>query len=356
MVLDKLKKRVFKEPGTAPGSVVYLGEKDADVPVSISMFCYDGTGFTEEKDVALADMNPVPGKTTWINVDGIHDTKLGREIGSRFGIHALVLEDLASPNQRPKLDIYEDYLFIVMRMPHYDGEASMRTEQVCLLLGDGWVFSFQEDPQYIFEPVRQRIRHGQGLIRKMTSDYLAYALLDTVIDHYFLVVEGLNDQIEIMEEDLIAGREEDSRLMKRINALKRIVSLTRQAIWPYRELVKALSKDELKVIHQRTRIFLADVHDHVVQITELVEICRERLQDLTNLHMTLINNRMNEVMKTLTIVGGIFIPLTFIAGVYGMNFEHMPELSAPYGYGIVMGVMGLLGGGLFFFFRRKRWF
>jgi len=349
---------MIKKPGTAPGSVVYTGTKEITEPITITVFSYTPEGYDLQENVSLDHLEDhrTSTSTTWINVDGVHDSDLVRAIGRQFGIHALVLEDLASPNQRPKLEIYEDYLFIVMKMPHYVEGERIRIEQVCLLLGDNWVFSFQEDPVDIFEPVRKRIRHGQGLIRKMGADYLAYALLDTVIDHYFMIAEAIGERIEDLELALLDDEGPGQSVMHQINDLKRMVGTLRQAIWPFRELVKGMNKDEVPLIHEKTQVFLADVSDHITQIVDLVEIARERLQDLTNLYMTKINNRMNEVMKTLTIVGGIFIPLTFIAGIYGMNFNHMPELQWTGGYYMALGVMAGTALGLVLYFRRKGWF
>jgi magnesium transporter len=349
--------KIVKAPGLPPGTVIYTGDEPAE-PVKITVWDYKPDNILVEENVSLDQLVPFKNSSTvsWINIDGVHDPEFLTKFGEIFNIHPLVLEDLANLDQRAKLEDYDRYLFAILKMPHYDGDLGFSPENVGLILGPGLVISFQEKSGDVFDPVRERIRVGKGLIRKAGSDYLAYALIDTLVDHYFVVMDQLGERIEWIEQQLIETSGAPQNLMEQINEYKKLLILLRRAIWPFRELVVDLQKEETALIEDRTRIYLRDVQDHVAQLIEFVEITRERLKDLTDLFMTKLNNRMNEIMKTLTIVGGVFIPLTFVAGVYGMNFQHMPELAWPFGYYGALGLMGAMAIGLIFFFRRKGWF
>ena len=345
-------------PGLPPGTVVYTGGPEPVGPVKITVWDYEAGHCRVEEEAALSDLPLYKDSSSlsWINVDGVHEAQVLTQIGMVFDLHPLVVEDLANLGQRAKLEDYGDYLFAILKMPHYDGDLEFYAENIGLILGPGFVISFQEKNGDVFDPLRERIRSGKGLIRKMGSDYLGYALIDVLVDNYFIVVDRMGERIESLEEELIESKGADQDLMARINDYKKLLILVRRAIWPYREMVTDLRSDGMGLITDRTKVYLRDVDDHVMHLVEFVEITRERLKDLTDLFMTKLNNRMNEIMKTLTIVGGIFIPLTFVAGIYGMNFQHMPELSWPYGYFAVLGLMAAMALGLIAFFKHKGWF
>ncbi len=344
-----------KKHGLPPGSLVFMGEAKTHT-VGISVFDYDGQTFEEFTPETLEAVFPLRDAPTvsWINVNGVHDVELVRRLGEHFGIHPLVLEDIVSLGQRPKLEQYEDYLYLVVKMHALDEQKrQMTTEQVSLLVGPTWVLSFQEDPGDVFDPVRHRLRGGQGRLRKRGADYLAYALLDVVVDHYFLVLEAFSEMIENLEDRVLDGPLE--AIHHQINDLRRELILLRRTIWPVRELLSVLDRSETRLIRPETRPYFRDVYDHAVQVLDVVESLRDVLGGLMDLYMSSLSNRMNEIMKFLTIIGTIFIPLTFIAGIYGMNFDFMPELHYRLAYPLVWLAMILLALGLMFYFRRKHW-
>jgi magnesium transporter len=304
----------------------------------------------------VAEVLPLRDSSTvsWIHVNGVHNTDLIRTLGEHFGIHPLVLEDIAHIEQRPKLEEYEDYLFLVLKMIYYDEDTDgLRLEHVSLILGPHCVISFQEDPGDVFDPVRERIRSARGRIRKLNVDYLAYALIDVIVDHYFVVLERFGETGEVIEDEILDEPSTDTQ--RKINDMRRQLIGMRRAVWPARELLGRLERLESPLIHEGTRPFIRDAYDHAVQVVDIVESLRDLVSGLTDLYMTAISNQMNEIMKVLTIIGTIFIPLTFVAGIYGMNFEYMPELSWQYGYFGVWIVMIVMAAVLLVFFRRREW-
>jgi magnesium transporter len=317
---------------------------------------YDA-GRMEERRLRSADEIPEYLDTetvSWIDVTGVHDVDLVARVGEILGIHPLVLEDIVNTHQRPKAEVYDRHLFVVLKMIRYDVEESrVDAEQVSLILGSHYVVTFQERPGDVFEPIRERIRTGKGRVRKSGPDYLAYALMDVVVDHYFLTLEALEDQLEDLEEALLdhPGPE----LLQTIHDLKRVMITLRKGVWPLRELALSLERSESELIAPTTRPYLRDVYDHSIQVIDTVETFRDVLSGYLDIYLTSVSNRMNEIMKVLTIMASIFIPLTFIAGMYGMNFEYMPELRWRWAYPTLWGVMAALGGGMVYLFRRKRW-
>jgi magnesium transporter len=291
---------------------------------------------------------------TWINIDGVHDSSVIEKLGRAFGLHPLIQEDIMTTSQRPKLDELETSIYVVSRMVELgeDGKEIV-TEQLSLVFGRNFVLSFQEKPGDMFDPVRDRIRHGKGRIRKLGPDYLAYALLDAVVDHYFVVLETVGERIECLEDELVADPRQET--LHAIHALKREMLFFRKSVWPLREVVAALERAESALIQPSTNIFLRDVYDHVIQVIDNVETFRDMLSGMLETYLSSVSNRMNQVMKILTIISTIFIPLTFLVGVYGMNFEHMPELKWKFGYFLVWGIMLTVGVGLVAFFKRKKW-
>jgi len=343
--------------GLPPGAVVYAGAQPTH-SVQFSVTDFDADTLDEWDASDITEVLPLRDTSTvsWIHVDGVHDTELIRALGDHFGIHPLVLEDIAHVEQRPKIEEHDDYLFLVLKMVYHDGsttEEALRMEQVTLVLGPNFVISFQEDPGDVFDPIRERIRSARGRIRKLGPDYLAYALVDVIVDHYFVVLERFAETAEVIEDEILDEPTTDTQ--RKINDVRRQLIGMRRAVWPVRELLGRLERMESSLIQESTRPFLRDAYDHAVQVVDIVESLRDLVSGLTDLYMTAISNQMNEIMKVLTIIGTIFIPLTFVAGIYGMNFEYMPELSWQYGYFGVWAVMIMMATVLLAFFRRREW-
>jgi magnesium transporter len=291
---------------------------------------------------------------TWINIDGLGDLTVLRLLGERFDLHPLALEDVLDTNQRPKVEQYKDYLFIVVKMIYLDGEDEIDGEQVSMFLGKTFLITLQEEASRdVFEPVRARIRSGKGRLRGAGADYLTYALLDAIIDHYYPVLESIGAEIDKIEDELI-----DNPLSRPVGSLhehKRTLTQIRRMVWPLRDVTNLLLHEEPGLIEQETKIYLRDCYDHSVQLMDLVESYRDVLSGLTELHISSIGLRTNEIMRVLTVITVIFIPLTFIAGVYGMNFTHMPELSKPWGYAACLLLMATVAIGQLIYFKKRHW-
>jgi magnesium transporter len=344
-----------RKKGLSPGSLIHVGERKVDQP-RITLIDYDGDHFLEKVVASVEECFPFneTSTVTWINIDGVHDAGVIEKLGRAFGLHPLIQEDIMTTSQRPKLDDLETSIYVVSRMVELSGDGKeIVTEQLSLIFGRNFVLSFQERPGDMFDPVRERIRHGKGRIRKLGPDYLAYALLDAVVDHYFVVLETVGERIETLEDELVADPRQET--LHTIHILKREMLFFRKSVWPLREVVAALERTESSLIQPSTNIFLRDVYDHVIQAIDNVETFRDMLSGMLETYLSSVSNRMNQVMKILTIISTIFIPLTFLVGVYGMNFEHMPELKWRFGYFLVWGIMIAVGGGLIYFFKRKKW-
>jgi len=341
--------------GLPPGTLVHIGEAGTG-PATISLMDY-AAGRMEERSLGSAAEIPRYLDTetvSWIDVTGVHDVELVAHVGEILGIHPLVLEDIVNTHQRPKAEVYDHHLFVVLKMIRYDAqESQVDAEQVSLILGPHYVVTFQERPGDVFEPIRERIRTGKGRIRAQGPDYLAYALLDVVVDHYFLTLEALEDQLEDLEEALLENP--GPEFLGKIHGLKRVMVTLRKGVWPLRELVLSLERSETDLIAPATRPYLRDVYDHSIHVIDTVESFRDVLAGYLDIYLTSVSNRMNEIMKVLTIIATIFIPLTFVAGVYGMNFEHMPELRWSWAYPALWGLMAAVAAVMLVFFRRKRW-
>lgn len=348
-------------PGTAPGT---LHSFDDTAPTKISGFGYDGENYAEEElktaEEALAFTKK--WETSWINIDGLGDIELLRSLGAAFSIHMLAMEDVINVHQRPKVEEYKENLFIVTRMARFTGEKRERNldiEQVSLFLGKNHILSFQEREGDVLDPVRERLRHGKGRIRGAGADYLAYAILDTIVDGYFPVLEEYGETLDDMEEIVFANPTPDT--LTQIHDMRRELLLLRRAIWPQREAVSGLTYEYQEFVREDNRAFFRDCHDHVIQLIDIAESQRERLSGLSDLYISSISYKMNEVMKVLTIIATIFIPLGFITGLYGMNFDpgaspwNMPELGSRYGYPVALSVMLAVAGGFLWYFHRKGW-
>ncbi len=356
MVVDMEKtKKGPRDVGLPPGTLVHVGEKKTE-KTKISIIDYDESQVQEAEAKSAEECFPFKDKntTTWINIFGLHEIDVIEKIGRHFELHPLVLEDILNTRQRPKIEDFEDYIFMVLKMLYFDEEEyEIMAEQVSIILGPNFVLSFQEKEGDVFNAVRERIRNGKGRIRKRGPDYLAYALLDAVVDHYFIILENLGGEIEGLEEDLLG--EPSTETMQDIHELKREMIHFRRSVWPLREIVNRFERSESPLIKDSTTPFLRDVYDHTIQAIDTIETYRDMLSGMLDLYLSSVSNRMNEVMKVLTIIATIFIPLTFIAGIYGMNFAYMPELGMRWGYPAVLTVMVLIGVTMAFYFKRKRW-
>lgn len=353
--IDKFIKRRSEKIGLPPGTPVYTGDEKEE-PIRIIVIDYDEDHFDEKEisDVEGCCELKATSSVSWINVDGIHDVELMDSFKESFGLHPLVLEDIVHTGQRPKIEDYGEYIYIVFTMLTYDEERKeIKGEQVSLILSMNYVLSFQERPGDIFDLIRERLRNAKGRIRKMGTDYLAYALVDMVVDQYFVILEKIGERIEELEESLTRNTEPET--MQEIHRLKREMIYLRKSIWPIRESISGLEKSESALINKATLKYLRDVYDHTIQIIDTVETFRDMLSGMHDTYLTNISNRMNEIMKVLTIIATIFIPMTFIAGIYGMNFKFMPELEWHGGYFVVWGVVIAIAVIMIIFFRRKKW-
>lgn len=347
------KQPLARKVGLPPGSLTFTG-RPRSAEVKMTVLDYTGDEAREKEVTAVAEMVGYRNgpSTTWININGLHNVDLIGDLGRTFGIHPLVLEDIVDTSQRPKLEDYGDYLYIVLRtFGLTDGELS--GEQVSLIVGDSFVISFQESDHDLFRPVRERINNCKGRIRREGADYLAYALIDTIVDNYFVLLEDLGERLEDLEEVLVTRAGNES--LAEIHQLKREMLFFRKALWPLREVIGALSRGETPLIQQTTLLYLRDVYDHTIQVIDTLETYRDIVAGMLDIYLSSVSNRMNQVMKVLTVISTFFMPLTFIVGLYGMNFENMPELKWEWGYPAVLALMAVITGGLIVYFRRKKW-
>ena len=352
--MSRQAKRHSRKAGLAPGTLVHVGERRAEA-TRITVLDYDEQGCRESHPADLRKCTEFRRSDTvsWINVDGVHDVELIAQAGEVFGIHPLVLEDILNTNQRSKFEDYESYAFLVVRMLTLDTQKHIAAEQVSVVFGPNFVLSFQEAPGDVFDPVRERIRNGKGRIRKMGNDYLAHCLVDAVLDGYFAIIEDLGDRVEDIEERLV--RDPDTRLLAEIYRSRRECAFLRKSARPLREMIGAFERVEGPLVREETAVYLRNLYDHTIQILDTMESLRDTVTGMLEMYLSSASNRMNEVMKVLTIIATIFIPLTFIAGVYGMNFEAMPELKWRWAYPMVWVVMATAAGAMVCYFRRKKW-
>lgn len=340
-----------------PGKLVYIGKERKETPVHVTVIDYDETNFSERKISKIEDAFPYKdtGTSTWINIDGLHRTEIIEQIGKAYDVHSLFLEDIVNTNQRPKLEEGKENIFIVFKMLEYDGQSkSVNVEQISLVLGKNYVLSFQENVGDIFDSVRTRLRNPDSRIRKYGSDYLVYALMDKVIDNYFLIMEQIGEEVENLENK--SEKIQNTKFVQQISQLKREIMILRRTIWPLREVINDLLRSEVKEIKPETLLFYRDLYDHTVQVMDAIETYRDSLTSALDVNFSLVNLKMNDVIKVLTIISTIFIPLTFIVGVYGMNFHYIPELEWHYGYFLVMLLMFAVAIGMIYYFKKKKWF
>ncbi len=376
--MQKLTKKRSKKVGLPPGSLIHIGEKKRE-DIKISILDYDETNLQEKEAKTIDECFPFKDKptVTWINIEGIHQIEILEKLGNCFGLHPLVLEDIMNTDQRPKIEDYGEYIYVVLKMLYYNppstphsplgkggqggvkggngrGSNGIIIEQISLILGQNFVISLQEGIEGdVFNLLRERIRSDKGRIRKMGADYLAYSLIDAIVDNYFIILEKLGDRIEFLEEKLVANPTQET--LHIIHNLKREMIFLRKSVWPLREVISVMQRGESSLIKESTKIYLRDVYDHTIQVIDTVETFRDMVSGMLDIYLSSISNRLNAVMKVLTIIATIFMPLTFIAGVYGMNFKYMPELEWRWGYPIILFVMFTIGILMVVYFKRKKW-
>ena len=342
--------------GLAPGTLVHVGEKKAE-KIVIRAWVYNNEKLIEKELQNVEEcqaFKDLPGMNVWINIDGLDQVGVIEKLGSYYGIHPLTLEDVLNTGQRPKMEDYESYIYTVLKMMLLDEiKEEIIIDQVSIILGPNYILSFQEREGDVFNPIRERLKNPASRLRKNGVDLLAYSLIDAVVDNYFLILEHFGDEIEELEEELIIYPLPET--LKAIQRYKRDMITLRRSIWPLRELINSLQRTESGLIKESTQLYLRDVYDHTIQVIDSIEAFRDILSSMVDVYLSSLSNRMNDIMKVLTIIATIFIPLTFIAGVYGMNFEYMPELEWRWGYPVVMLGMALIGISMFLYFKKRRW-
>ena len=343
-----------KKAGLPPGSIVPVEVRKSE-PVRFWQFEFDESGCSEHHPGSV-DFKSL-GKTTsisWVNIDGLSDARLFERIGLELGIHNLTLEDIVTIDQVPKFEDHEHYFFIVLKMIYWnDGTNDVEVEQVSLLLLRNIVISFQEKPGDVFNPVRERLRRGLGRIRKEQSDYLVYSLMDAIVDNYFTVIERIGEQVESIEDEVVEGPSHETSVT--IHVLRNKVTMLRRSIWLLRDVVNTMLRYETDLIRPQINPYIRDLYDHTIKVIETLETFRDTLTGLRDIYLASVSNRMNEIMKVLTMISTVFIPLGFLAGIYGMNFKYMPELEHRWAYPALLGFMVLLVASFLLFFKRKKW-
>ncbi len=350
------KKQVtVKQAGLSPGTMVHIGEKKQE-NIRIRLIDFDESHLKEVEVKSVEECYPYKDRdtTTWINIDGLHQIETIEKICNHYQIHPLVQEDIVHTGQRPKMERFPTFYYFVLKMLSYDDRTQeIKDEQLSLILGSNFILTLQEQSGDVFNPVRGRIRTSGTQIRKRKPDYLAYALIDTVVDYYFFILGKLDEQLDHLDEELF--RHTSKGLLKEIYKVKRKIIAVRKSVWPIRDIVGSIGREDSDLIDTTSHVYFKDMYDHVIQVVETIDTFREIAIGMLDTYMTNVSNKMNEVMKVLTIIATIFIPITFVAGVYGMNFEFMPELAWKYGYPGVWGVILAISIGMFVFFRKKKW-
>ncbi|MGM0432446.1 MAG: magnesium/cobalt transporter CorA [Spirochaetota bacterium] len=343
-----------KKIGQPPGSLVHTGTRYLDDP-TVELIAYNKSSYHRSNlELSLNDLQLDEHQVGWLNISGIHDSHLLETVGKRFSIHRLLLEDIMNAYQRPKIEFSDQHILVILKMVTLTQEGVPAYEQVSLLLGNGYLISFQERPGDVLEGIRERIARNAGQVRLMGADYLCYAVIDALVDQYFVVLEHLSDRIEDIEEEIRSAYDES--LSGSIHSLRKEVIYLRKSVQPLRDMFSALLRDGADNLDKSTFPYYRDVQDHITQIIDQLDTFRDLVSGLSDSYISSVSNRMNSVMKILTLISTIFIPLTFIAGIYGMNFAYMPELELRWGYAAVLGVMAVVFVGMVIFFKRKKWF
>lgn len=350
---SKFQKRSSKA-GLSPGSLVHIGNQYAEKS-KITLIRYNET-FFEDKEISTTKdfhIEKDKGEITWLNIDGLQDIKLFEDVGSMFGLHPLVLEDILNTNQRSKMEDYGDYIYLVIKNLYEQAGDKLLSDQISIILGKNFVLSFQERESGIFESIREKISKSKGRIRKEGADYLVHAIVDNIVDHYFIELENLEDKIENLEDDLV--KKPTQATLHDIHLFKKNLIVLGKTLWPLREAISSVERSDSPLINKTTLVYFKDIYDHTIAIIDTVETFKDMLSGMLDIYLSTISNRLNEVMKVLTIIATIFMPLTFIAGVYGMNFKYMPELEWRWGYFGVLGVMMVVALLMVRYFKKKKW-
>ncbi len=355
--MAKLTKKRSKKAGLPPGTLIHIGEKKTE-KVKITITEYNEGCFHEQEAKSIEECLPFKDKNrstvAWINMDGIHQSEILGKLGEGFGLHPLIVEDIMNTDQRPKIEDFETYSYLVLKILYFNGkDGEIVSEQVSLILGQSFVVSFQEKEVGIFQVIRDRIRSNKGRIRKLGADYLAYCLIDAIVDNYFIIMETMGEKIELLEDELV--KEPTPDILRTIYNLKRNMILLRRSVWPLREVIGGLERGESLLIQESTRIYLKDIYDHTIHIIDTLETFREMVAGMLDIYLSSINNRLNADIKVLTMIATIFMPLTFIAGIYGMNFKYMPELEWRWGYPLIMFIMSAVSIIMVYYFKKKKW-
>jgi magnesium transporter len=353
--MSRLIKKRSKKAGLPPGSLIHIGEKKEGM-AKITLLDYDEAHVLEKEVSATEECLVFKDQptVTWIDVDGIGHIETIQRLGDCYGLHPLVLEDILNTDQRPKIEDYDRYSYIILKMLFCHQSGQVEAEQISLILGRNFLFSFREGRgEDVFDPIRERIRNGKGRIRKMGADYLAHALIDAIVDRYFIILEQLGERIESLEEAVVTRP--TTQTLKEIHSLKREMIFLRKAVWPLREVIGSLTRGESSLIQESTRVYLRDLYDHTIQVIDTIETFRDMVSGMLDIYLSSVSNRLNSVMKVLTVIATIFMPLTFLAGVYGMNFKYMPELEWRWSYPIVWLIMIGIGVFMLVSFRKKKW-
>ena len=343
-----------RAPGLPPGHMEYTGTTQSNEKAILHLF-RKNTQPPAFNKVGLDELVGLGDKPFWLDVEGLHDTQTIEQLAQQFEIHPLIMEDLVNTVQRPKLEMYDNYLFLVLQIPIAVEGDSLEAQQISFLLSKNRLFTFREVNNDPFTAARDRLKRGGGRLAKNGLDYLAYALLDNLLDNCSLVFQGLEDQVENLEIELDAMTEPDEVLLAQIHRFRKQIISSNRTIRPLRDICGELFKSSRYGFEKSTKVYLRDVYDHAIRLCDILESTRERLKDMVDLYLSYLSHHTNRVMQTFTMLGGIFIPLTFVAGVYGMNFTNMPELSWKYGYPFALGIMGCGGIGIYLFLRFKKW-
>jgi magnesium transporter len=353
--MPRILRRRSKKEGLPPGTLVYTGDRVHEA-AKITVIDYDEKNYEERELARLDECILLPDKpsVTWINVSGISQVANLEKLGECFHLHPLVLEDILNVDQRPKIEDYDDYLYIVLKTIRQGSQTEeMAVNQISLILGPNYVLSFQEGDDNLFGPVRDRLVAAKGRLRKTGADFLAYSLIDLIVDHYFVVLDALEERIGVLEDEVVS--QATPRTLREVHRFKNDMIILRKSLWPLREVIARLERRESPLIQDATTVYLKDVYDHTIIAIETVETYRDILSGMLDIYLSSVSNRLNQVMKVLTIIATIFMPLTFIVGLYGMNFKNMPELEWRYGYVTVLGCMALVVVSMLVIFRRKKW-
>jgi len=356
----KRKKKVYKTFNLPPGTMAYKGKKQSEI-TTFEVINYNKNTLNKYELKKIMDVLSLKEHDviSWININGLNNLKEIEQLGIQYNIHPLTLEDIVNTLHRPKIDEFANYLFVICKMlyfSHKEEEDALKYEQVSMVVGQNYVLTFQEADGDVFNDLRDRMSNEKGRIRNNGPDYLMYAILDAIVDHYFTVIEAFSDKIEELEVRIFQSDSDNNETPGQIQVLKQEILKIRRSIFPFREVVNRLEKLDCEIIDPKTHSYFRDLYDHIVQVSESVDLCREMVWNLMDMHMSIISNKMNEVMKVLTIMATIFIPLTFLAGIYGMNFDNIPELHFRYSYYVLWGVMVIIFILMLLYFRRKKWF